>query len=141
MGKVSDIDERRNRRASGAAAPANPPRGAAARLGAILAGRCPRCDRGTIFARGLRMNERCPACGLAFEREPGYFAGAMYVSYGLALPIVFTLAMALSFVFPSWSFERVIAVAAVLFLPSVPLVFRYSRILWIHFDRAVDPDG
>ena len=24
-------------------------------------------------------------------------------------------------------------------IPLVPLVFRYARILWIHFDRAVDP--
>jgi hypothetical protein len=27
----------------------------------------------------LRMHERCPACGLKFEREDGYFLGAMYI--------------------------------------------------------------
>jgi uncharacterized protein (DUF983 family) len=135
MGKVSKLPERRR-----------PDRttersGAAARLAAIVAGRCPRCDRETIFAQRLTMHEKCPGCGLAFNREPGYFAGAMYISYALALPIVFTLAMAVKLAFPAWTFERIMAVAAVLFLPAVPVVFRYSRILWIHFDRAVDPEG
>jgi len=87
------------------------------------------------------MNERCPTCGIAFSREPGYFAGAMYISYALGLPIVFTLATTLRLVFSTWSFESVMAVATLLFLPTVPFLFRYSRILWIHFDRAVDPDG
>jgi len=34
------------------------------------------------------MNEHCPHCGLRFEREQGYFLGAMYISYGLALPMI-----------------------------------------------------
>jgi len=133
MGKVTKLPRRRREAVERS--------GAAARLAAIAAGRCPRCDDETIFARRLTMHEKCPGCGLAFNREPGYFAGAMYISYALALPIVFVLATALKLAFPAWSFERIMAVAAVLFLPAVPLVFRYSRILWIHFDRAVDPEG
>jgi hypothetical protein len=31
------------------------------------------------------MHEQCPVCGLRFEREPGYFTGAMYLSYGVAI--------------------------------------------------------
>jgi uncharacterized protein (DUF983 family) len=135
MAKVTKLPERR-RAAAGAA-----PRGVRARCAAILSGRCPCCDRATIFAHGLTMHERCPTCGIAFSREPGYFAGAMYISYALGLPIVFTLATTLRLVFSTWSFECVMAVATLLFLPTVPLLFRYSRILWIHFDRAVDPDG
>lgn len=133
MGTVSKLPERQR-----AFAPVR--LGARARLAAVAAGRCPRCDRGHIFARRLRMHETCPTCGLAFDREPGYFAGAMYISYALALPIVFALALTLSFLFAGWSFERIMAVAALLFLPLVPLVFRYSRILWIHFDRTISPD-
>jgi hypothetical protein len=29
--------------------------------------------------------------------------------------------------------------AAMLFLPFVPVLFRTSRIIWIHLDHAVDP--
>ena len=41
------------------------------------------------------MHDRCPACGLKFEREPGYYLGAMYVSYGLALVTIVVIAIAL----------------------------------------------
>ena len=85
------------------------------------------------------MHDNCPSCGLQFSREPGYFAGAMYISYGMAIPIAGLTSLALSYSIPSWSFERVIAVAFMLLLPLSPLLFRYSRILWIHFDRTVDP--
>ncbi len=64
-----------------------------ATVGDILRQRCPRCRVGSIFRysifRGFpKMHERCPVCDLKFDREPGYFLGAMYVSYGLGIVIV-----------------------------------------------------
>jgi len=85
------------------------------------------------------MHPSCPVCGLRFEREQGYFTGAMYVSYMLALPVVAVSAALVYVLAPSLSFEATIGIAALLFLPFVPLIFRYSRILWIHLDQAVDP--
>ena len=41
---------------------------------------------------------------------------------------------------PAWSWVPVLAVATLLYLPFVPWVFRCSRVLWIHLDRAVDPE-
>ena len=55
------------------------------RLAAVMPQRCPRCLEGPVFATLFRMHAQCPACGLRFEREPGYFTGAMYLSYGVAL--------------------------------------------------------
>jgi uncharacterized protein (DUF983 family) len=48
----------------------------------ILRQRCPRCRagkilRGSILLRFPKMDERCEDCDLKFEREPGYFLGAM----------------------------------------------------------------
>ena len=45
---------------------------------AILRQRCPRCFTGQVFRGLIDMNERCPVCDLEFEREPGYFTGAMF---------------------------------------------------------------
>ena len=85
------------------------------------------------------MHEKCPSCRLVFDREPGYFTGAMYISYALAVPVAAFVALATSYVFPSWSFNATIAAAFAALVPLSPLLFRYSRILWIHFDRTVDP--
>jgi len=84
------------------------------------------------------MNERCPACGLVFEREPGYFVAAMYVSYALAVPILALIALAVHLFRPEWSSNRMILATLVLALPFVPPLFRYSRVLWIHLDRTID---
>jgi len=67
-------------------------------LSGILFQLCPRCRMGKIFRSNLyrgvdwgiywgfpKMNDCCPACGLLFNREPGYFLGAMYISYTLGL--------------------------------------------------------
>ena len=40
--------------------------------------RCPRCGRSPLFTGLVRMVPRCPVCGLDFERETGYFIGAIY---------------------------------------------------------------
>jgi uncharacterized protein (DUF983 family) len=109
------------------------------RLAAVTSGRCPRCRQGRIFRGRLAMHPTCPVCGLRFEREPGYFTGAMYVSYVLAVPVMATCAAAVFLVAPGLSFEATIGIAALLFLPFVPLLFRASRVLWIHLDRTIDP--
>lgn len=86
------------------------------------------------------MYPSCPACSLVFEREPGYFVGAMYISYALAVPIVAGLTALLScFVVPRWPLHWTVLLAAVLFVPAVPLVFRASRVAWIHLDQRLDP--
>jgi uncharacterized protein (DUF983 family) len=109
------------------------------RIGALLRGRCPRCRDGAVFRRLLAMNERCPRCALKFEREPGYFVGAMYISYGIAVVIITLLFWMVSLAMPDSSFEIALSIASALFLVFVPLVFRYSRILWMHIDRTIDP--
>lgn len=86
------------------------------------------------------MNPTCPSCGLKFEREPGYFTGAMYVSYAIAVPIISAITLLL-WLGPlrGWELRWAVLPAGVLFLLFVPAVFRWSRILWIHMDRYIDP--
>jgi Protein of unknown function (DUF983) len=85
------------------------------------------------------MLERCPNCGLKFEREQGYFLGAMYISYGLALITIVALALLL-WTSTSWSMQRIFLWAILLFLPLAPTLTLFSRVLWIYLDRATDPE-
>jgi len=108
------------------------------RLAALLRQRCPRCRDGRVFRGILAMHEACPACGHRFEREPGYFVGAMYMSYALAAPLYLLLVLAIDRLRPAWTDLTVCLAATPLFLPFVPLIFRYSRLAWMHFDWAFD---
>jgi uncharacterized protein (DUF983 family) len=107
------------------------------RLRAILAMRCPHCLQGKIFSGFWKMNERCPVCGIRFEREPGYFLMAMFVGYMLALGALAPVALLLYFRDASPR-AYIIAIGVTLAVLS-PLVFRYARIIWMHIDEVLDP--
>jgi uncharacterized protein (DUF983 family) len=97
--------------------------------------RCPRCCKWPIFAGRFKMNRSCAVCGLDFQPEAGYFLGAMYISYPLATFVLAGMAFALRLVLPDWGLEWLVLLAFPPFLLFVPLLFRYSRVLWIYFDR------
>ncbi len=105
----------------------------------VVRQRCPRCHQGRMFSGWVRMYAVCPVCRYAFEREPGYFVGAMYVSYGLAVPTLVLLAFLVHRFLPGWSDLQLLATAAFLFLPLIPAIFRYSRVIWAHLDQTIDP--
>ena len=85
------------------------------------------------------MFERCPVCHLRYEREPGYFLGAMYISYALALPVVASIAGIL-WAITGWWITKATVWAVLLFLPLVPAITFLARVLWIYLDQTFDPD-
>ena len=107
------------------------------RARAILRGRCPVCFEGRVFAGLVRMNARCSSCGLVFEREPGYFLGAMYFSYGLALALAapLVIALLLAGVPSGW----IVAAAGAELVLAAPFLFRWARVLWLHLDHGLVP--
>jgi uncharacterized protein (DUF983 family) len=110
------------------------------RFAAILLRRCPRCKEGRVFLSPFVMDETCEVCGLRFGRgEPGYFTGAMYVSYALAIPIIALLTLVEYLLLPGWRLWQLVLLAWALCLPLIPWVWQYSRVIWVHFDRAIDP--
>jgi len=112
-------------------------------LAGMLQQRCPRCRSGNIFRKSLflfpGMHERCPACDLKFEREPGYFLGAMYIGYGLALVTIAILSLLLWWFF-RWQIQNAVIGGVVLFLPFAPFLTVMARVLWIYLDQSIDPD-
>jgi uncharacterized protein (DUF983 family) len=113
-------------------------------LGAIFHQLCPRCRTGRIFRGSLfrgfpRMHEHCPICDLKFEREEGYFLGAMYISYGIGVALI-CLFSAVFWLLTGWSLYKAVLWGVLLFIPFVPAITLYSRVLWIYLDRSVDPE-
>lgn len=95
--------------------------------------------RTSIFRGFPRMHERCTVCGLKFEREEGYFLGAMYIGYALALLTIVGLALIL-WMATRWSLQKITIWAILLFLPLAPTLTLFSRVLWIYLDWAIDPE-
>src|SRR6266480_2134201 len=113
-------------------------------ISAILHQKCPRCHSGAIFRSSIfrgfpKMHERCPVCDLKFEREQGYFLGAMYISYGVALLMITAIALLL-WSTTGWAITKITLWAIVLFVPLALPTTLMARVLWIYLDQAVDPD-
>jgi hypothetical protein len=88
------------------------------------------------------MNENCPVCGLDFDRgEPGYFTGAMYASYALAIPLIALLTLTEYMILRDWSLLSLVLLAWAICVPLVPWIWQLSRVLWINIDRYFDPDA
>lgn len=110
-------------------------------VAAMLRQRCPHCHKGRIFDGLFSMNSRCPACELPFRREEGFWLGAMYFSYAFAVAILLPLFFYFQWLFPSWPGLLTATVALVPYVPLTPLIFRYSRVLWLFFEDYVEPSG
>ena len=103
--------------------------------------RCPNCGKGKLFRRGFTMYERCLVCGWRFEREEGYWTGAVAVNLVVtellialvAVPLAVALALA----------QKPITLLVIIGLPLpfiLPfLFFRHAKSLWMSIDFIVHP--
>lgn len=108
--------------------------GRAARL------RCPRCGAKGIFAGFFDLHERCPSCGILFEREPGYWVGAMIVittiTFGLFLVLLIGGMLVTQPDVP-WNWLLGVTLGANLLIPI--LVYPRAKTMWAALDLSWHP--
>ena len=98
--------------------------------------RCPRCGRSPLYARYFRMHERCAACGLRYEREQGYFVGAIYINYAVTVAVAVSVVLVLDWTV-GLTLDQQLAIGVALGV-LVPLAFfRYARSLWLVMNYLV----
>jgi uncharacterized protein (DUF983 family) len=106
----------------------------------ICSGTCPNCHKGKIFERkgGFlqlklpKMNKKCSNCGYVFEKEPGYFYGAMYVSYMLTVGEAIGLYFVLSYIFQLVNNFQIFLIIAVVMIGLSFFNMRLSRTIWMY---------
>ncbi|GAB3731004.1 DUF983 domain-containing protein [Spirosoma lituiforme] len=114
------------------------------KLQAASKGLCPRCRQGKIFKkpfyspRGFdEMYEYCPHCGLRYEVEPGYFIGAMYVSYAISGGVALVLGFLIFYLGndpDGWVYASIVAPVMIII---APVNFRISRVIWLHYVAGI----
>lgn len=102
--------------------------------------RCPRCGAGGVFASYFDLDERCHGCGLGFEREEGYWLGAMIINL-VATEALFGLllvgGMLLTWPTVPWT---TLLVAGIAVNAVFPLAFYpWSKTLWLATDLLFNP--
>jgi Protein of unknown function (DUF983) len=85
------------------------------------------------------MNTTCARCGLRFEREPGYFVGAIYINYAAtAVSSIVALLLADEYLHLSLVTELVLGASLALVFPL--WFYRYSKSLWLALDYLFNPE-
>lgn len=109
-------------------------------LYSVLNNKCPRCHEGNFFETNNpyqlkkfdKMPHNCPVCNEDYERETGFYYGAMYVSYGLTVTFGVGVFLLVSVIlgFDVVTFLITFGVLQVLLMP---VFYRLSRLVWINF--------
>ena len=109
--------------------------------------KCPRCHEGETFETGswsfkksFDMMERCPTCDLNYFPEPGYYYGAMFISY------IWTGWFSLLFValfhwILKWSQEVAFGLLILFLVVNFVYIFRISRMMWINLNVKYNPNA
>lgn len=109
------------------------------KLFSIMNNKCPHCHKGNFWEtsnpydlkRFSKMNTRCPVCNEDFKREPGYYFGATYVSYGMTVAFGIILYAILYGLFEIEVVPFLITFSILLIL-LLPVFYRLARITWIN---------
>jgi uncharacterized protein (DUF983 family) len=100
----------------------------------MFSNRCAKCHAGKIFQGFMSMNENCPSCGHHFEREEGFFMGSIILSYFASTLSILPIMLLAIFKYEAdliWS----LVVSSVVALITFPVIYRYSKIAWIHIEE------
>jgi uncharacterized protein (DUF983 family) len=109
------------------------------KLYSVLNNKCPHCHEGNFWEtsnpydlrRFSKMNTRCPVCNEDFKREPGYYFGATYVSYGLTVAFGIFMYVILSGIFKMDTIPFLITFSIALII-LMPVFYRSARLIWIN---------
>ena len=108
------------------------------KLYSIFSNKCPKCQEGDFFVNKnpykegfIKMHDRCPHCGELFNKEVGFYYGAMYVSYGVNIALGIAL-----FILSVLLLKIDLVVYLILFACLVVILFpwtmRISRLIYIN---------
>lgn len=109
------------------------------RLYSVLRWKCPNCHKGDLYCNPNPYNpshiadmpDYCLSCGQKYLLEPGFYYGAMYVSYALTVALSVSVFVAMIVL---WEFDVLwyLGLNAAAIILMFPIIFRTSRAVWFN---------
>lgn len=114
----------------------------------IITFKCPKCHEGHFFISApYRLKttgdviEICEKCGNNNMREPGFYQGAMYVSYGLGVALFVGIWAGTSLFSPGMQSWLQIGLVAISSIGLSPLLYSLSKIIYANIFIRYDMDA
>lgn len=103
-----------------------------------LTRRCPRCGSGHLFRHYFTIVRDCPRCRLHFEREPGYWTGALAINIAVIFAIfAVAFVVILAFTVPDVPVVPTLAVLVPVMVIGPILFYPFSKTLWMAVDYGI----
>jgi uncharacterized protein (DUF983 family) len=102
--------------------------------------RCPSCGRGRVFRSWFHMLPVCDDCGYSYEREEGYWVGALIMNIAVAeacFAVLFAAVVLATMPDVAWAPLLGVALFTNALLPTV--FYPYSKTLWMAVDLYLHP--
>ena len=108
----------------------------------VFSNKCPKCNKGSfwksnnpyynLFFNGGENHKNCSNCDLKFEIEPGFFYGAMYVSYGLGIGLGSLILIISLAIFEMKNILVLSLIIGLIILILAPVNYFLSRLIWLN---------
>ena len=113
----------------------------------VLKIKCPKCHEGNLFCNKkiyqykhfFDMPDNCPKCNQDFQIETGFYLGAMFISYAIAILLNIVL-FVVFLVFDAYTIGSFLITAGFLLLLISPYLIKVSRSIWIALSVKYDPN-
>ena len=107
------------------------------KLYSILNFKCPYCHEGQFFLahpynlkRAGDLLERCPECQRKYSLEPGFYIGAMYVSYAITVAVAVSVWVAILVLAPEMALHWQVGLIVTALVVGTPFYYALSKIMW-----------
>ena len=108
----------------------------------IFYNKCPKCHQGmfwhknnpylNVLKNNKQTNSECNKCLLKYEIEPGFWFGAMYVSYAIAVAFLLIFGLILYSLFENIDMMTLVIALSFLVIIFSPINHFFSRLIWIN---------
>jgi uncharacterized protein (DUF983 family) len=108
-------------------------------VGRALRRRCPRCGA-AAFSSYFTLEESCDRCGLGFEREPGYWVGALIINTTITFAsflVLFVGGIVAFWPDVPWGALMVVTIGVNAVLPVI--MYPLSKTMWMALELSWHP--
>lgn len=109
---------------------------------------CPQCQEGKFLVSNVYdlknvgdVRDECDVCHLKYEREPGFFYGAMYISYALGVALFVTIWVSCKLWIPSFGAWTQIGLVTFFTIVLAPYLFALSKIIYANIFISYKADA
>jgi uncharacterized protein (DUF983 family) len=99
--------------------------------------RCPACGGASIVERPFHVRHHCPACSVLFQREAGFFVGAIVVNI-ITTEVLIVIVYLICLLTIISRYELILTILFILGILFPVAFYHHSWSFWLGFDHLIE---